>query len=91
LSAAETPLPNPQRGTETIFVVEDKASVRLLARTVLERQGYRIFEAANGPEALRVWGHQASETDVLLTDIVLSVELALVEQSARPLLCGRVE
>jgi PAS domain S-box-containing protein len=71
LDAVEAPPPSLQRGTETILIVEDEASVRLLTRTVLEQQGYRIFEAATGREALLVWDQHADEVALLLTDIVM--------------------
>jgi CheY-like chemotaxis protein len=51
--------------------VEDEPAVRRLTRVVLEQQGYRVLEAANGPEALRVWAGHEFEIHLLLTDIVL--------------------
>jgi len=35
-----------------IMTVDDESSVRRVIRTVLEREGYSVREAANGPEAL---------------------------------------
>ncbi len=60
-----------RRGTETVLVVEDEQSVRLLTRMVLERQGYRVLEAANGREALEVWQRHVGRIDLLFTDIVM--------------------
>jgi two-component system, cell cycle sensor histidine kinase and response regulator CckA len=56
LDAAALP-PSPgslPRGTETILVVEDDISLRHLARSVLEAQGYNVRTAPNGQEALRM-------------------------------------
>jgi two-component system cell cycle sensor histidine kinase/response regulator CckA len=61
----------PPRGKETVLVVEDEGPVRSLVRTVLERHGYRVFQAANGVEALEEWKRHASEIDLLLTDMVM--------------------
>jgi PAS domain S-box-containing protein len=64
----------PQRaegGSETILVVEDEPAVRRLTRIVLEGRGYRVIEAANGVEALRVWKERGSEVELLLTDMVM--------------------
>lgn len=74
--ANETALPrglalSPPRGKETVLVVEDEGPVRSLVRTVLERHGYRVFQAANGVEALEEWKHHAPEIDLLLTDMVM--------------------
>ncbi len=59
------------RGSETILLVEDEAAVRKLARTILERQGYRILEAADGEAALRLAAAHAEPIELLLTDVVM--------------------
>jgi CheY-like chemotaxis protein len=51
--------------------VEDESTVRQLASVILERAGYRVFEAANGVEALRVWERNRDAIQLLLTDIVM--------------------
>jgi len=55
----------------TILLVEDEPSLRALARNVLHRAGYTVFEAGNGKEALRVAGQFASPPDLLFTDVVM--------------------
>ncbi len=58
-------------GSETILLVEDDPSVRILTRVILERSGYRVVEASDGKEALRVWTLEKDSIDLLLTDIVM--------------------
>ena len=58
-------------GMETIMIVEDEASLRLLSRKVLERQGYRVIEAESGPDALFMWEKHRDRVDLLLTDMVM--------------------
>jgi len=60
------------RGSETVLLVEDEPSVRDLANRLLKQQGYRVLEAANGEEALRLVRETAGERiHLLLTDVVL--------------------
>jgi CheY-like chemotaxis protein len=47
------------RGSETILLVEDEESVKRLARTVLEKNGYMVLGASGGREALAL-PHQKS-------------------------------
>jgi CheY-like chemotaxis protein len=70
--AGEAP-PNTElpRGSETILLVEDEPVVRRLARTILQRHGYRVFEAASGLKSISVWNEHAAEIDLLLTDMVM--------------------
>ena len=62
------------RGSETILLVEDEESVRVLSRTLLERSGYRVLEAANPQEALATISGYAEPIDLLLTDIMMPGE-----------------
>jgi two-component system, cell cycle sensor histidine kinase and response regulator CckA len=60
----------PQGHGETILLVEDKDAVRASTRRILEQAGYRVLEAADGDEALRV-AATADELDLLLSDVVM--------------------
>jgi signal transduction histidine kinase len=59
------------RGSETVLLVEDNDAVRDLARDTLARFGYRVIEARNGVEALRVGGAQLDRISLVLTDLVM--------------------
>ena len=61
----------PQRGTETILLVEDEPSVRTLVRDELRKLGYRVIEAKNGVEACLLATQQAGSLQLLLTDVVM--------------------
>jgi CheY-like chemotaxis protein len=68
-SGAPADLP---RGAATILVVEDDSAVREACVAILRDLGYRVLEATDGPEALRVFGDNDGKVDLLLTDVVLS-------------------
>jgi signal transduction histidine kinase len=77
------------RGSATVLVVEDEVGVREIACAILADLGYRVLEAADGEEALRVFGANAAAVDLLLTDVVLpgkvrGRELAGRIQAVRP-------
>ncbi len=62
------------RGTETILVVEDEPSVRQLARSVLEAQGYSVLAASNGQDALHVASaHTGAPIRLVVTDVIMPV------------------
>jgi PAS domain S-box-containing protein len=54
---------------ETVLLVEDDESIRLLARLALETRGYGVLAAADGEQALDVACHHAGTIHVLVTDI----------------------
>jgi len=60
------------RGSETLLVVEDDPSVRGLASTILQAQGYTVLCAANGQEGLCVAGeHKGEPVRLVITDVVM--------------------
>ncbi|MEQ1690356.1 MAG: ATP-binding protein [Gemmatimonas sp.] len=85
LADLSTPL---ARGTETVLYAEDESSVRTVATAVLERQGYRVLEAANGEAAVAISRAFSGHIDLLLTDVVMpgmgGRELAEIIRRLRP-------
>jgi len=59
------------RGSATVLLVEDEPAVREIAAAILGDLGYRVLEAADGEEGLRVFGANAAAVSLLLTDVVL--------------------
>jgi response regulator RpfG family c-di-GMP phosphodiesterase len=73
-NVAGTEAPQPSRrvhGSETILVVEDEEGVRLLVRRSLETLGYKVLEACNGRDALRVYQEHAGVISLVVTDVVM--------------------
>ena len=60
-----------EAGSGTILVVEDEKSVRRLVLEVLTKLGYRVFSAADGLEAVRVFERWADQIDLVLLDAVI--------------------
>jgi DNA-binding NtrC family response regulator len=54
---------------ETILLVEDEPAVRQLFTMALTRAGYKVYEARNGQEALKVFDQHGEAVDLLLTDM----------------------
>lgn len=59
------------RGNESVLLVEDDGSVRLLSKSFLQRQGYRVVDVPNGVEALAYAERHGDAIDLLLTDVVM--------------------
>lgn len=74
-------------GGESVLVVEDESSVRLVTVDALRDLGYLVLHAANADEALVTIGCDA-RIDLLFTDIVMpgrnGRELAEAAQAVRP-------
>ncbi len=69
--AAAAELAPIEPGTETILVVEDEANLRYLARQFLEKQGYRVIEAADGAAAMQIAVAHEGVIHLLLTDVIM--------------------
>jgi two-component system, cell cycle sensor histidine kinase and response regulator CckA len=58
-------------GSETILVVEDESSVRMVAVASLRKAGYRVLEAKDGEEALHIAERHDGPIDLVLTDVLM--------------------
>jgi signal transduction histidine kinase len=71
---AAPPAPRPQpRGYATILVVDDEEMVRKLVCMTLVRRGYKVLEAKDGRDALRVLADSASPPSLILVDLAMPV------------------
>lgn len=68
-AAARTRVEPADRG-ETVLVVDDEATIRMLVTEVLEDLGYATLEAADGHAAQRILSSDA-RVDLLITDVGL--------------------
>jgi CheY-like chemotaxis protein len=55
----------------SVLFVDDHEAVRLLAREVLEAQGYEVLEARQGSEAVGIVERRGGAVDLVITDLVL--------------------
>lgn len=70
-SSSSQPAQIAKGRNETILLVEDETILRLWVKEILENCHYRIIEASNGTEALKVYDDQNGKIDLLLTDMVM--------------------
>jgi PAS domain S-box-containing protein len=59
------------RGSETVLLVEDDASVRAVVVTILRKSGYTVIEAENAGDAILSCEQFQAEIHLLLTDVVM--------------------
>jgi len=65
------PCSSVMHGTETVLLVEDEESVRQLVKETLESRGYKVIEAENGEEALKISTTYTEPIHLLITDVVM--------------------
>ena len=61
----------PLEGDETILVVEDEEDMLELLAEVLGTNGYRVFSAKDGEEAIRISRQNENRIDLVLCDVQL--------------------
>ena len=77
---------NDFSGKETILIVDDEPSLLNLITEILEQQGYKVFCAHSGKEALEVLEHES--IDLLISDVIMpemdGYHLAVIVQEKYP-------
>ena len=64
--------PHPvKRGDETILLVEDEPAILGIAKTMLEKMGYRVVAAGTPGKAIRLAQEHTGEIHLLLTDVII--------------------
>jgi CheY-like chemotaxis protein len=59
------------RGTETVLLVEDEASLREMLRELLEANGYSVLVAQDGAVALQLAAAHAAPIQIMVTDVIM--------------------
>jgi DNA-binding response OmpR family regulator len=54
---------------ETILIIDDEAQIRSMVRLILERAGYKVLEAQDGIEGIRVF--REAPADLIITDLIM--------------------
>jgi CheY-like chemotaxis protein len=76
-SAAENSSPPPRSvqwiGSGTVLLVEDEDAIRFIAKSLAERSGFTVLEAANGKEALELYQKHSADIILVITDLGMPV------------------
>lgn len=54
---------------EVVLLADDEPLIRTVARTALERSGYRVLVAADGQEAVEVFLRESGKVDLVVLDV----------------------
>jgi two-component system cell cycle sensor histidine kinase/response regulator CckA len=65
------PAPSDLTGSANILLVEDEEAVRAFAGRALAARGYKVHEAASGPEALDLLNGLSDPVDLVISDVVM--------------------
>jgi len=58
-------------GSETVLLIEDEGALRLLVRSLLERDGHAVLEAESGAAALALARNHPGPIHLVLSDVVM--------------------
>ena len=64
---------SPVKGDETVLLVEDEPHMREIAARALQAEGYRVYQAGNGKEALEVLASHDGAIQLVVSDIAMPV------------------
>ncbi len=68
--ALKSPTKRSYSGTERILLADDDPAIRMLLRAVLAFRGYKIVEASNGEEAIKLFPERGP-FDLVILDLIM--------------------
>lgn len=60
-----------KQGTETLLIVEDDYQIRDLLKRLLEGFGYKVIEAVDGEDAIKVFNENKEKIQLLILDVIM--------------------
>ncbi len=63
----------PQGHGENILLVDDEMAIREITKAALEQNGYVVYAAADGAEAVALYAQRQNEINVVITDMTMPV------------------
>jgi PAS domain S-box-containing protein len=88
VASAVEPVITIERGTETILLVEDEATLRAVTFEYLQSIGYKVLPTSNGSEAIDMCRSYPNAIHLLLSDVVMpgmsGPEVATAAAAIRP-------
>jgi PAS domain S-box-containing protein len=60
-------------GSETILLVDDEEPIRNLGLQIFRNYGYRVFQAPDGENALRLYQDKKDEIDLVVLDLIMPI------------------
>ncbi|MGB3669680.1 MAG: histidine kinase dimerization/phosphoacceptor domain -containing protein [Phormidesmis sp.] len=69
VTQVQAALEDPAQSCLSILVVDDEPTARLLLRVAMQKEGFRVIEASNGVECLRLFKQE--KPDIVLLDAVM--------------------
>ncbi len=58
-------------GVGTILVVDDEETIRAVARSMLEKLGFKVLTASDGHEAVKIFSEHSSEIKCIILDLTM--------------------
>jgi len=72
LRLAPVPVPGHDvKACGTILLVDDEEMLRAVGASMLSSLGFTVITASNGREALKIYSERASETDLVMLDLLM--------------------
>ena len=65
--------PRVEPSASTVLVIDDEAPIRFLAKRTLERAGFRVILAEDGPKGLEAYQHEPHAIDAIVLDLTMPI------------------